>query len=302
MNLLSALIPKKNQQPFEGLIEDDSKNPHSLNEMPDEVVISATPDQYLEDGDVPESFWWGDVKGVNYLSWTVNQHVPQYCGSCWAQAAISAFADRVNIQNENKFPGLALSAQQILNCQAGGSCEGGSLNGVYQFGHRNPLAPYTCQVYEAKDPSNPQCSPIQNCKTCWPNESFLSNEGATCSAVTEFPSFYAKEYGRVHGKERMKKEIYARGPITCGMFATDRFYNDYKGGIWKGKGIHAFTNHAISVVGWGKDESEGEYWIVRNSWGTWWGENGFFRITMHGNNLRIGESNCYWAVPSTNKP
>ena len=41
-----------------------------------------------------------------------------------------------------------------------------------------------------------------------------------------------------------------------------------------------------------------EYWIGRNSWGTYWGEGGWFRIKMGGDNLKI-ETNCVWAVPST---
>ena len=65
----------------------------------------------------------------------------------------------------------------------------------------------------------------------------------------------------------MKKEIYARGPITCGMDVTDKFYNNYTSGIWKEKLLFEQSNHAISVVGWGKENGE-EYWVVRNSWGT----------------------------------
>ena len=76
-----------------------------------EHVVSSRPQDYMEDSDVPETFWWGDVKGINYLSWTVNQHLPQYCGSCWAQAALSAFADRVNVMTNNAFPRVAMSVQ-----------------------------------------------------------------------------------------------------------------------------------------------------------------------------------------------
>ena len=99
----------------------------------------------------------------------------------------------------------------------------------------------------------------------------------------------------------MKKEIFARGPISCGMHVTDKFYNDYKQGIWSEKVIFDMPNHVISVVGWGV-ENDVEYWIVRNSWGTQWGENGFFRINMHHGSLGIGHSACYWGVPSQNKP
>lgn len=52
----------------------------------------------------------------------------------------------------------------------------------------------------------------------------------------------------------------------------------------------------ISVVGWGTDAKLGKYWNVRNSWGTSWGENGFFRVQMGHNSLSI-EDSCAWAVP-----
>lgn len=295
--MLEEIFPTTNYKFKPDLIPDE-ENPNSLDHLPQEIVVSPRPEDYIDDNDVPEAFFWGDVKETNYLSWTVNQHIPQYCGSCWAQAAQSAFADRVNIMSNNAFPRVAMSVQQILNCGAGGSCEGGSLNGVYQFAHKHYLVEFGCQIYLAKDPaSGAHCSDIQNCMNCSWDQSFKSK----CVAVTDFTKWYAKEYGRLAGKDRMKKEILARGPITCGMHATDKFYNTYKGGIYSERVFFPTANHAISVVGWGK-EGDTEFWIVRNSWGTWWGEKGFFRINMHKGSLGIGENSCYWAVPSPNKP
>jgi len=93
----------------------------------------------------------------------------------------------------------------------------------------------------------------------------------------------------------MKAEILARGPISCGIMSTDSFV-DYKGGIFDEKHLAPIPNHEISVVGWGKDENDVEYWIGRNSWGTYWGENGFFKIKMHEHNLGI-EHDCSWGIP-----
>lgn len=100
----------------------------------------------------------------------------------------------------------------------------------------------------------------------------------------------------------MKAEIYAHGPISCGIHVTDKFEWTYTGGIYSEKVLLPIINHEISVVGYGFDEaSQQEYWIGRNSWGTYWGEYGFFRIKMHGDNLAI-ENDCVAGLPSFTKP
>lgn len=69
----------------------------------------------------------------------------------------------------------------------------------------------------------------------------------------------------------MKAEIYHRGPIACSIDATKNF-DAYEGGIYSESLWFPMANHIISVVGFGKTDDGEEYWVGRNSWGTYWGE------------------------------
>jgi len=266
-----------------------------------EKVLTPRPHEYIDAASLPADFWWGDVNGVNYLSWTKNQHIPVYCGSCWAQSSTSALADRFNIHNKAQFPNLGLSVQAVINCQGGGSCNGGWPGQVYEFAHTHGIPDNTCKQYLAKNPAEFSCSAEQVCKTCNPPP---PKEGETldenCYAIENPPLFKVSEYGTVAGVDQMKAEIHARGPIVCGVDATAEL-EGYTGGIFSQYLADISINHAISVVGWGHDDKSNEdYWIVRNSWGTYWGELGYFRIVMGKPDYNLGiESGCNWAVPQT---
>lgn len=70
---------------------------------------------------------------------------------------------------------------------------------------------------------------------------------------------------------------------------------NYTGGIYKDTTGEVDIDHEISVVGWGVENGE-KYWLIRNSWGTYWGENGFMRLIRGINNIAI-ETDCAWATP-----
>ena len=64
---------------------------------------------------LPQSFSWQNVNGVNYLTKNLNQHIPVYCGSCWAHGSISSLADRIKIKRKAAWPDINLSIQFLLN-------------------------------------------------------------------------------------------------------------------------------------------------------------------------------------------
>jgi len=242
---------------------------------------------------LPQSFWWGNVDGKNYLSWTVNQHLPQYCGSCWAQGGSSSIADRANILSGMTFPRIALAPQVLINCGVGSCSNGGNTNAPFEFAYKHGIPEMGCQVYQALDPPHASCTPIQQCANCAWNPDFTQN----CWAVSSFTRWYVSEFGAVRGPDKMKKEIFARGPISCQLMATNAL-EKYTGGVFKEKTLFPVPNHVIAVTGWGVEQSSGEeYWIVRNSWGTHYGENGYFRIKMGSENLGIDSYDCWWGTP-----
>jgi cathepsin X len=99
----------------------------------------------------------------------------------------------------------------------------------------------------------------------------------------------------------MKAEIYARGPISCGICATDTL-EAYQGAaaadiVYEEENAFPQINHIISIVGFGVQGST-PYWVVRNSWGQPWGRQGYFKIVMGQADKNLGiETQCSWAVP-----
>jgi cathepsin X len=262
-----------------------------------ERVTAPLPHTYLRAGDLPAKWDWRDVNGTNYITWDKNQHIPQYCGSCWAQGTTSAMSDRISIMNKGAWPEVNLAPQVLINCGVGG-CDGGNPAFAMEYMHKQGLPDQTCQAYQAKAPFKPKCNDLAVCETCAPTNASFS-PGA-CSQVKDPVLWYVGDHGGVHGADKIKAEIYARGPIGAGVDATAGL-EAYTGGVYSQKKTINKVNHEVSIIGWGVTDTAQEYWIVRNSWGTYWGEDGYFRIQMHTDNLAI-ESQGTWGVPQTTKP
>merc|ERR1719487_2181599 len=104
----------------------------------------------------------------------------------------------------------------------------------------------------------------------------------------------------------MMKEIYARGPITCSFVGTDAFmfnYSTNEGVLREGVYLDETNysdkevDHNVEVVGWGVTPDGTKYWVIRNSWGTYWGDMGWFKVSRGVNQQHI-EDPCDWAVPT----
>ena len=102
--------------------------------------------------------------------------------------------------------------------------------------------------------------------------------------------------------QQMKAAIHSGGPSACNV-AADKL-DTYTGGVIDAPSASRLTDHVVEVVGWGQGGDGSDHWVVRNSWGEYWGDRGFFKVKAGENQLGI-ESYCSFAdvqVPRTPAP
>ena len=271
-----------------------TRTKHSHEVVP--KVSSPLPYTYTPLGSLPEAFDWRNVDGINYVTTNLNQHYPQYCGSCWLHASISVLNDRLKIARKAQFPEINLARQVLLNCgnATAGSCHGGSDYGTYVFASIFGIPDDTCQLYSAQEHG---CSAFRNCMNCDPPTEEAPN--GVCYPVQSYDRYFVTEFGRMKKPtvHEMKAEIFRRGPISCSVDASFVEKGKYKpGDVVRVQGQEWDLDHDISIAGWGRDEaSNEEYWIVRNSWGSFLHDQGWFKVQLGVNSMGI-ESECNWAV------
>lgn len=228
------------------LIEDSSRN-----------YPPPTPPQPIPvPGQLPSRF---DAREWNVVPEIRSQGT---CGSCWAFATVSAKEIAYSSRYQHPSSNLNLSEQQLLSCNRQNySCIGGFITEKdSDYSYESGLVgeqvyPYQGQESPCKRISRPTSGNLYDIKAfdfiLAPND----NPGSSTSIT------------------RIKQAIYAYGSVWAGVYADDAF-QAYKGGIFNSCSNNQ-PNHAINIIGW---DDSGGYWIARNSWGSDWGENGYFKI------------------------
>merc|ERR1711959_884424 len=181
----------------------------------EEKVLSPLPHQTLDMLQLPSSFDWRNVNGKSFTSIARNQHIPQYCGACWAFASLSAVIDRIKIMRKDAWPEIVLSPQHMLSCGNAGSCFGGNHFMAYKWlsNQNGGNVDETCAPYQAKDHTTPKknawgqtvhehhCTPERVCKDC--------KHSGGCSAVKNPKKYTIRENGffkLVRGKNNLRIE------------------------------------------------------------------------------------------------
>ena len=195
--------------------------------------------------DLPGSLFWGNVSGTNYLTVSRNQHIPEYCGACWAFATTSALSDRFKILRKAAWPDVNLSPQVLLSCDlADDGCNGGDIITAYEYIYNKGITDETCEVYRARGHTNGQnCGSFEPCYTCDPD--------GTCYVPDTYLLYNLTGFEKVSGVSQMVNAL-QYGPIACGIDSNDAFHA-YAGGIINDTSGNNDLNHAISLVGYGEE-------------------------------------------------
>jgi cathepsin X len=173
-----------------------------------------------------------------------------------------------------------LGLQNLLNFKdriSGGGCNGGDSSRAYKFIHNYGISDDTCAPFMGVDFARGfTVADMYTKEDVQAHQCYLCAWDGNCLFVprNHYDLYGADEYGQVIGIDAVKAEIFARGPVSCGLNSEPNEFNFYQGGVItcdNPKDTMCQTDivdHVIVITGWGKDESTGmEYWIGRNSYG-----------------------------------
>lgn len=258
--------------------------------------------------DVPPIFD-GRILWSYYLSPIESQG---YCGNCWAESTVGMLSDRFSILSKNYIkPYLSTTmvtlcngivsprpdtdpnsiSQKNITEHTKTSCFGNSLVNalifLYVYGaiERNCLN-YGYLLQKSIDIKLSENQSVGDLPTC---QSIIGDNFQTCVGNISIAAQYYRAstiYKLPEDEIKIKQEIYKFGPVVSGFIVYDNFMNGYDGlTIYKGptKDSKPTGGHAVRIVGWGETKENGEtvkYWIIANSWGKDWGEDGYFKMKI----------------------
>lgn len=182
------------------------------------------------------------------------------CSSSFAFAAIGMFNDRTCLAN-NDVKTFKASPQHPLACDKASSkgCQGGYLLGALDLGRVAGFVDSSCYAYDPEKADDCDTELISKCK-----RNFVT------------------DYCVLEGINEIKNQLSVQGPVASLMSVTREFLL-YRDGIYD-ETLSEYKlegNQAVKIVGWGADDEGQEYWIVENSWGTSWGQDGFAHVKMN---------------------
>ncbi|XP_063353782.1 procathepsin L-like [Pelmatolapia mariae] len=183
------------------------------------------------------------------------------CGSCWAFSSTGSLEGQ-NFRKTGKL--VSLSEQQLVDCSSSfgnSGCNGGLMTNAFQYvnasGGIDTEASYP---YEAKDGS------------CRYNPNSI---GTKCIGYVDVDQ---------GNEEALKQAVATVGPVSVAIDASQDSFHLYKSGVYdEPRCSSTKLDHAVLVVGYGTENGL-DYWLVKNSWGIHWGEQGYIKMSRNKNN------------------
>ncbi|KAL9269857.1 Senescence-specific cysteine protease SAG39-like protein, partial [Drosera capensis] len=202
--------------------------------------------KYENYASVPASINWVSMGAVTPVK---NQGT---CGSCWAFAAIATVESLTWLYTRKSYD---LSEQQIVDCDRYGrdkGCSGGYATGAYDWIINNGGVT-TESAYPYVDYQQNGC--------------YYGRPAVTIKGYQYVPN----------NNEKAMQQAVSNQPIAIVLESKGYGFKYYSGGLFTGQ-CGTSTDHVVTVVGYGTTSEGYPYWLIKNSWGTGWGENGYMRI------------------------
>ncbi|KAH8055594.1 transferase [Aureococcus anophagefferens] len=189
------------------------------------------------------------------------------CGSCWAFSTTGAMEGALFAATGSL---LSLSEEQLVQCDSSSyGCNGGFPSGALSFVASNGGV----------------CAESDYAYTSGSGQTGSCRRNACASVMTVEGSVAAQ------GEQAMLSALQQR-PLSILIDAEDCNFQSYRGGIIDNYQCGSRQDHAVLLVGYGTENGV-DYWKVKNSWASSWGENGYFRVVRNKNMLGLGSGATY---------
>jgi len=197
--------------------------------------------------DLPDSMDWRDEDAVTPVK------DQGQCGSCWSFSATGSMEGAWAIENSDL---ISLSEQQLVDCSVSYGdmgCSGGLMDDAFEYAIDNGMCSEESDPYTAENGScDSGCKPVVQMSGC--SDVASDNQMDLMAAV-------------------------ANGPVSVAIEADTSTFQLYTSGIIDSANCGTNLDHGVLVVGYGADEDTGDlYWLVKNSWGVSWGDQGYVKI------------------------
>jgi cathepsin L len=199
------------------------------------------------------------------------------CGSCTLFACTAVIEANMALYKgqDQRYKDLDLSEQELLDCPSGNGvahCQGNWPPPIYDYVKENG------QTTEAEYP-------------------YTKRQG-TCQADDKSKVGSVSGYWQINsGDETQLRDWVAKYGVHSVVITVEDGFYQYRGGVMNTQCKNKSYDHSVTVVGYGTDDKEGDYWIVKNSWGPGWGEQGYIRMGRNKDNLCLIASMAYLAQP-----